>query len=639
MSWYLQGELANESTYDTDFLSPTGHPVTFVAAAGDNGPPPGYPAASPNVVSVGGTTLSLDANGHIASETGWPGGGSGISAYEPQPSYQAGLTISNGQSATVDPGGNRANPDVAFAAAPSDGFPIYDSYDAPTPAAAWTPFGGTSVRAPQWAALIAIADQWRLGLNLKALNGLSQTLPRLYSMAGTSAFNDITSGGNSTYQAGPGYDLVTGLGSPAANTLINNLANSHLAITAPSLEAAGTAFTVTVTALNGSGNIVTGYRGTVHFAASDNNGGVILPADYSFTAADGGVHVFTSGVKLITAGSQTVTASDNWGDQSGSAAITVSPLSAAKLVFNAPAGVTNGTVFPVTVAALDSFGNTATSYAGTVHITSSDPLAILPANATLNSGVGTFSAMFKTLGNQTITAQDTVSGLSATSNSINSTVYPFVQSIIPTAVVAKATSVVYTVTFNVPVTGVVLADFQLAFTGTAAATLTQVTPLSSSVYLVTIKGIAGKGTLGLNLVDNFSIHDLAGNELNQPSAPLTFQSQQTVAGGGRPVSVAMGDVNGDGKQDLVVANSSDNTVSVLLGNGNGTFQNQQTFATGVRPQSVVLGDVNGDGKLDIAVANEGGTSVSVLLGNGNGTFQAQRAFAAPNRPYSVAWLM
>ena len=87
-------------------------------------------------------------------------------------------------------------------------------------------------------------------------------------------------------------------------------------------------------------------------------------------------------------------------------------------------------------------------------------------------------------------------------------------------------------------------------------------------------------------------------------------------------------MNGDGKPDLVVANDGSNTVSVLLGNGNGTFQAQQTFATGVDPTSVALGDVNGDGKPDLVVANDGSDTVSVLLGNGNGTFQASQAFAA-----------
>ena len=68
-------------------------------------------------------------------------------------------------------------------------------------------------------------------------------------------------------------------------------------------------------------------------------------------------------------------------------------------------------------------------------------------------------------------------------------------------------------------------------------------------------------------------------------------------------SLTLGDVNGDGKPDLVVANAGSNTVSVLLGNGNGTFKPQQTFATGSYPVSVTVGDVNGDGKPDLVVAN------------------------------------
>src|SRR6266404_3601971 len=116
----------------------------------------------------------------------------------------------------------------------------------------------------------------------------------------------------------------------------------------------------------------------------------------------------------------------------------------------------------------------------------------------------------------------------------------------------------------------------------------------------------------------------------------TFQAAQPLSAGTRPISVAIGDFNGDGKLDLVVANEGSNNVSVLLGNGQGAFQAAQNFAAGTNPQSVAVGDFNGDGKLDLAVANEGSGDVSVLLGNGDGTFQTAVAIATGTNPQSVA---
>ncbi len=144
--------------------------------------------------------------------------------------------------------------------------------------------------------------------------------------------------------------------------------------------------------------------------------------------------------------------------------------------------------------------------------------------------------------------------------------------------------------------------------------------------------------IGLNLVDNGSIANLAGNPLTNPNAPPAFavSNAQTFQTGNDPFSVAVGDVNGDGKPDLVVANHGSNTVSVLLGNGNGSFPSQQTFATGLDPVSVAVADVNGDGKPDLIAANEFNNTVSVLLGNGNGTFQTQQTFATGIDPLSVA---
>ncbi len=167
------------------------------------------------MLSVGGTTLNLNSQGYL-SESGWSGSGGGISAYEAQPSYQRGLVT---QSTT-----RRTNPDVAYDANPSTGFPVYDSYNNPV-SAPWSQWGGTSAGAPQWAALVAIADQGRALAGKTALDGATQTLPMLYALA-AGDFHDVTSGtstGSPRYSAGAGYDLVAGRGSPYANLVVGDL--------------------------------------------------------------------------------------------------------------------------------------------------------------------------------------------------------------------------------------------------------------------------------------------------------------------------------------------------------------------------------------------------------------------------------
>jgi hypothetical protein len=114
----------------------------------------------------------------------------------------------------------------------------------------------------------------------------------------------------------------------------------------------------------------------------------------------------------------------------------------------------------------------------------------------------------------------------------------------------------------------------------------------------------------------------------------TFQTRINYAVGSVPYSVALGDLNSDGKLDVVVTNIYSGTVSVLLGNGDGTFQAPTAYAVGSSPAFVAIGDLNGDGIPDLAVTNF--SSISVLLGNGNGTFQAPITYAAGTNPFHVA---
>jgi len=421
MSWG-GGEFAGENTaaYDGHFSRPG---VAFVASSGDAGAPISWPAASPNVLAVGGTALTLDASNAYASEAGWSGSGGGPSAYEARPAYQAGVVSQTAM---------RANPDVAYDASPSTGFAVYDTF---TGGGGWMQIGGTSAGAPQWAALVAIADQGRAVGSLPALNGANpqEVLTTLYKNATTGDFRDVTAGastGTPNYSAGPGYDFVTGLGSPVADLVVQSLvgtatppaAADHLAVAAPTADTAGSAFGVTVTALNAGGSADAAYAGTVRLGSSDAQAG--LPASYTFTAADKGAHTFAATLK--TAGSQSITATDAATTNPAAAAtltgIAVSPAAASQFVLaGLPSSATVGVAQPFTITARDPYGNAATGYTGTIQVTSSDAHATLPAAYTFTTadrGVHNSSVTFQTAGSQAVTVTGSASGPTATQSGI-----------------------------------------------------------------------------------------------------------------------------------------------------------------------------------------------------------------------------
>ena len=193
--------------------------VPVFAASGDDGdlpcasagaifPGTVYPASDPYVTAVGGTTLDVTPSGGYGGETAWGGSGGGITRDFTRPSWQTGSS---------DIGKYRGVPDVAWDADPASGVPVYLQGQ-------WQVVGGTSLGAPCWAAVWALASQYhrqRTGKDLGYAN------PLIYRLAGGPGyqhiFHDVTSGDNGTYEAGPGWDAVTGWGSPDANNLVHAL--------------------------------------------------------------------------------------------------------------------------------------------------------------------------------------------------------------------------------------------------------------------------------------------------------------------------------------------------------------------------------------------------------------------------------
>ncbi len=224
MSWgFAEGQAVfatDEAIYDSTFNVPG---VTFVASTGDYGAAdPEYPAFSPNVVAVGGTSLMLNGGHSYDSETGWGyfssaagaliGSGGGISLYEPEPAFQQGVQST----------GYRTTPDVSLVADPATGAWIADTYNL-DPSNPFELVGGTSLAAPAWAGLFALVNQGRATVGESTLNSAAPTQAQqaLYSLP-PSDYNAITSGTNG-YTASAGYNLVTGLGTPVANLLVPDL--------------------------------------------------------------------------------------------------------------------------------------------------------------------------------------------------------------------------------------------------------------------------------------------------------------------------------------------------------------------------------------------------------------------------------
>jgi type II secretory pathway component GspD/PulD (secretin) len=176
--------------------------------------------------------------------------------------------------------------------------------------------------------------------------------------------------------------------------------------------------------------------------------------------------------------------------------------------------------------------------------------------------------------------------------------------------------------------------------GVTASTLTTTTLTTGVSPISVTTGILRSSTAGTTNPDLFEDTIVANNGDNTVSVFLgngdgTFATGVPYMTGNGPTSVATGNFNADANLDVVVTNSVDDTVSILLGNGDGTLAAKQDFPVGKGPVSVAVADFNNDGKADLVVANQTDNTISVLLGNGDGTFQPATAIGAGSAPTQV----
>ncbi len=271
-------EAAWVPTVDSYF---TASGMTYVAAAGDSGTQVLWPAVSPNVVAVGGTSLNWSGSG-TRYEAAWGSSGGGMSAYEALPAWQSGVTPAGG-SALV----RRAVPDVAFNANPMTG--EYVALTLPGAATIWQAYGGTSIAAPQWAGVVAVANAMRASSAKATLGDIHSVLYKsIATVPGTyaAALGDVvdgTDGSCATCRAGAGYDQITGWGTPNSTQLLAVLSGTSV-----TQSAATPAPTV-------PGGSLTGKVGTTLSQSLDVTAPSGTTTSYALSGAPSGVAVDTAG--------------------------------------------------------------------------------------------------------------------------------------------------------------------------------------------------------------------------------------------------------------------------------------------------------------------------------------------------------
>ena len=325
--------------------------MTYVASSGDAGEQVLWPAVSPHVLAVGGTSLQWSGSG-TRYETAWASSGGGVSAVEALPSWQSGTKVAGAGAATM-----RTVSDVAFNANPNTGqYVALTAQGSST--TTWNAYGGTSIGAPQWAGLVAVANARRAAAARALLGDFHATLyqtiaavPATYA----AAFADIVAGSDgscATCSAAIGYDTVTGWGTPNATALLNALVGSSSTADSPAPVVPGGAFSA--------------QTGT----AFSQSLGIMAPAGvttaYALTGAPSGLGVNASGTlswAAPVAGSYalTATASTSAGKSaSGRYTLSVVAVNHAPTLASGSITAKAGTAFAVALPGKDIDGDAIT---------------------------------------------------------------------------------------------------------------------------------------------------------------------------------------------------------------------------------------------------------------------------------------
>jgi hypothetical protein len=387
---------------------------------------------------------------------------------------------------------------------------------------------------------------------------------------------------------------------------------NHLRVVASADPTAGAPFDVTVTALDPFNNVATSYLGTARLSTNDPAAGVTLPADYTFTAGDAGVHTFTGGVTLLTAGARTVSAANvgtNWPLAAGP--VTVHAAAAAQLTASAPTTATAGAALPVTVTARDQYGNVATDFTGTITFASSDTLADLPADyafTAADQGVHTFQPVLKTAGPQSVTVTSAgladgqfggvlvKPGAAAQAAFVGQPANTFVATPVKPPVTVRAFDA-----FGNPVAAGVKVLLSLSNNPTAAG-LSGYGALTDATGLATFKALAvGKGGVGYTLVAR------AGTGVSAPSSTFTVYKATHFG-----LTLSVGPTVQAGTAFTVTVTALDG-----LGHPDPTYVGTVHFTSTASPQAVLPADYtfqptdNGQATFPVTLERSGLRTVTV----------------------------